>query len=58
MPKKLYASEPPVIFQQLYREALGVDKDFVVRTTDSEPPTFAAALINEHYPPQSELPLV
>lgn len=57
MPKKLYPSEPPVIFQALYREALDVDRDFLVNTDDPAPEAFAEKLISEHYPPQSELPL-
>lgn len=57
MPKKLYSSEPPIIFQELYRAALTSDRDFLVRTTDPTPPSFAAKLIDEHYPPQSQLPL-
>lgn len=57
MPKKLHTSEPPIIFQELYKAALASDRDFLVRTTDPTPLSFAAKLIDEHYPPQSQLPL-
>ena len=57
MPKKLYPSEPPVIFQGLYKEFLEDDQEFLVKTVDPAVPTFAQELIDEHYPPQSELPL-
>lgn len=55
MPKKLY--EPASIFTTLLAETLDVDPEFSITTPDSVPEEFADALINEYYPPQSELPL-
>lgn len=58
MPKKLFGPlEPPVILQELFKEFLVKDKEFVLRTTDPAPELFADKLIAEHYPPQTQLPL-
>lgn len=57
MPKKLYPSEPAIIFDDLYAEALEVDNEFSLKMSDPTPELFADKLINEHFPPQSELPL-
>lgn len=57
MPKKLFPSEPPVIFQELYKAALAADRDFVVQTADATYTPFAPALIQQHYPSQHQLPL-
>lgn len=56
MPKKTY--EPARIFEQLLLETREVDGKFVVKTDDPAPELFAENLINQHYPAQSELPLV
>lgn len=57
MPKKLYPSEPAVIFQELFKTALHADNDFLIRTPDPSYESFADKLIAEHFPPQSQLPL-
>lgn len=57
MPKKLYPSEPPVFFHELFKATLEDDRDFVIHTPDPVYTPFAPALIEEHYPPQSQLPL-
>lgn len=60
MPRKLYLTgplEPATTFQQLFKEFLEVDRDFLIKTDDPAVPSFAAALIENHYPPQSQLPL-
>lgn len=57
MPKKHFVREPAVTFQGLYDEWLAIDPEFVINTPDSAPELFADKLIDEHYPPQSELPL-
>lgn len=58
MPKKLRGQlEAPIILQELFKEFLANDKDFVLKTDDPAPKPFAAALISEHYPPQTQLPL-
>lgn len=60
MPKKLYLTgplEPATIFTGLFKEFLEADRDFLLKTDDPAVPSFAAQLINEHYPPQSQLPL-
>lgn len=63
MPKKLYPSEPAVTFdavldefRQFLRE-LPEPEDFEIHTSDPAPEQFAGALIDEHYPPQHQLPL-
>jgi hypothetical protein len=63
MPKKLFPSEPARIFNALLAEteerlqAL-VDLDsFTVHTDDPAYTPFADTLIEEHFPPQTELPL-
>lgn len=57
MPKKLFPTEPAVTFIELYEQFLEVDRNFLVKTDDPVAPTFADALIAQHYPPQTELPL-
>lgn len=55
MPRKLY--EPACFFDELLAETLEQDSTFVTHTPDPTYKSFAQSLINEHYPPQSELPL-
>lgn len=60
MPKKLYLAkplEPALIFHGLFKEFLEADRDFLLKTDDPAVPSFATKLIEEHYPPQSQLPL-
>jgi hypothetical protein len=58
MPKKLHLTlEPAVTFNGLLAEFLEVDKSFTLKTNDPAVPSFAAQLIEDHYPPQSQLPL-
>jgi len=61
VPKKMYVKEPPVIFNELLAEVRASqpegEPEFTINTDDPAPPPFAAALIEEHYPPQSQLPL-
>lgn len=61
MPKKLYASEPPVLFDVLLAEVHATqvegEPEFTVKTLDSTYKPWADALSDEHYPPQTELPL-
>lgn len=60
MPKKLYLTEPlepAVIYSGLLDEFTAADEDFQVKTDDPAVPSFAAQLIEYHYPPQSQLPL-
>lgn len=57
MPKKLFASEPAVFYAELFREFLEEDRDFLIKTPDPVTPSFAAEVIAEHYPPQTQLPL-
>lgn len=56
MPRKRF--ETPLTFETLLEETLEVDPEFVLHTPDAAAPSFAATLINEHYPPQGELQLV
>jgi hypothetical protein len=63
MPKKLFPSEPARIFNALLTETeerlkAQVEPDsFTVHTDDSVYESFADTLIEEHFPPQTELPL-
>lgn len=57
MPRKLYPSEPAVFFEQLLKETHAEDPEFAVKTTDPAYESFVNDLINEHFPPQSQLPL-
>ena len=65
MPKKLFTTEPPVIFDELLAEFVETfpgnadegEAPFSVKTDDPVVPSFSAELINTHYPPQSQLPL-
>lgn len=61
MPKRMYVLESPVIFDALLEEVNAAKKDgepdFQVVTPNPTPESFAATLIDQHYPPQSELPL-
>ncbi len=60
VPKKLRLTgplEPALIFRELFKEFLKADKEFLVKTDDPAVPSFAEKLIEEHYPPQSQLPL-
>lgn len=62
MPKKMYVMEPAVFFDNLLeetREAQGEgEPKFTVQTSDPIYKSFITELLNEHYPPQSELPLL
>lgn len=57
MPKKIFASEPAVIFDQLVESAVLEDEHFTLKTTNPAYQEFAPALIDEHFPAQNQLPL-
>jgi hypothetical protein len=57
VPKKLYPSEPAVLFELLHASTLEADPEFTIRTTDPTYKSFASELIDQHFPSQSELPL-
>lgn len=61
MPKKLFGPlEEPLIFQELLvstRATLEEDETFDVKTDDPTYVSFADAVIAEHYPPQTQLPI-
>lgn len=57
MPKKLFTTEPAVFFAELFKEFLTEDREFLIKTPDPVVPSFAAELINQHYPAQTQLPL-
>lgn len=63
MPKRLFPSEPAKIFNALLAEteeqlqSLPEPETFTVHTTDPTYKPFADTLIEEHFPPQTELPL-
>ena len=65
MPKKMFTTEPAVIFDELLTESrekaasteLEEDRVFEVKTADPVVPSFASELISQHYPAQTQLPL-
>lgn len=61
MPKKMYQREPAWFFEQLLDEVHATaqpdESKFTVKTDDPVYASFAAELIEQHYPPQTELPL-